>query len=511
MDSEQLEKCVKDLYSVKPLIGIVIRRGACKKLAEDGSAETVPYLIEAVRSDDKEMKATAWEGLCGLRAPDAVDALCRIWFGNRDETLGNAIVQGHFVARTPIEVHIATVFKNGGKALLDEYPSECVELAANFLLDDDLELSARAADSLASVKDQSRVDKVCEMAIANPQGIVADIARKKEFQPSSHSRTCLLMLLTGRVHHCIELDPEFRSLRAEYHAANEGLRKQIRETIAASGNEHLATLIRDVKRQKLAAKLTELETDIIIASLKARGQTAPLLPMLFHIPLSRVASAVDAIAGSGWKPATDAEGRLLAELQNLRPMIAEVPEAPPGAGAGFGCVIDGWIERGRSKEFTSKDDNTLRETLSLSPPPEAVAAMSALLATDKISPDEVETVRNHPHWLVRLALARITGYAPQFASSGLLAKGGGGRAWTERLGAPLLHAALYKSRAVNLSQGQLKILQQVLARPNPDAEMERHWGQTLEVLARHRYSGTVQVNESMSVSFLEKAIEVEEW
>ena len=65
----------KHLCSHAPLVGAHIRRAACQKLATDGTAQSVPFLVSALASSDEEVRRMAHKGLESLKDPEAIDAL----------------------------------------------------------------------------------------------------------------------------------------------------------------------------------------------------------------------------------------------------------------------------------------------------------------------------------------------------------------------------------------------------------------------------------------------------
>jgi len=78
MDSTAIENCGRRLNSRMPLIGGVLRRSACRKLAQEGSAACVPHLVEALGSDDVAVRELADAGLRALESQEAIDALCEL-------------------------------------------------------------------------------------------------------------------------------------------------------------------------------------------------------------------------------------------------------------------------------------------------------------------------------------------------------------------------------------------------------------------------------------------------
>lgn len=78
MDQARIDQCGRRLHSRIPLLSIPLRRRACRLLADDLSAAAVPYLCEALGSNDAEVCAIAEAALRSLSNPAAVDALCRL-------------------------------------------------------------------------------------------------------------------------------------------------------------------------------------------------------------------------------------------------------------------------------------------------------------------------------------------------------------------------------------------------------------------------------------------------
>lgn len=79
MNEQDLAKYASQLYSRVPLLGPRLRREACRKLAEDSSSGAIPYLIEALRSDDSDVRLTADAALRALKDAAAIDILCVLW------------------------------------------------------------------------------------------------------------------------------------------------------------------------------------------------------------------------------------------------------------------------------------------------------------------------------------------------------------------------------------------------------------------------------------------------
>jgi len=71
-------KAGRRLRSRWPLIGTLIRRRACRELAEEGSPAAVPLLVGALEDRDERVRGMAEAALRSLSGREAVDALCRL-------------------------------------------------------------------------------------------------------------------------------------------------------------------------------------------------------------------------------------------------------------------------------------------------------------------------------------------------------------------------------------------------------------------------------------------------
>ena len=83
MEQDKLERLARRLRSRLPFIGAGIRRGACRELAADGAAETVPHLADALASGDAELRAIADAGLRAQPRRLPAVPLGRPWAGAR--------------------------------------------------------------------------------------------------------------------------------------------------------------------------------------------------------------------------------------------------------------------------------------------------------------------------------------------------------------------------------------------------------------------------------------------
>lgn len=428
MDKNAIEKAARQLDSRTLVIGAMLRRSACAKLAEDSGPLAVGHLVRALRSDDPEVARTADSALCALKNEQAIEALC-------------------------------------------------------------------------------------DIAISDPAGRAAEIARENDYQPANVSRRCVFFLLTGQVEKYLDLDFEFQHLRAEYEVAEESLKRRIAEFVRQSGDARLLGLFEQRRRSgpidKRAAELDEREAAVVLQVYARNSRWAEIFAMLFHIPLSSAMSALDALEKSGWKPENEQDAALLNELIRTRKDVGEIPAAPPDPDVALGTVLGKWIRAGREGDMASASAEELRRRVQEAAPPEAVAALSALSAKGQVTPADIETARTHKHWPVRLACLALCEIAPEFAFSDAPVGGEGGGMWIDQLAPPILDAVVYRRRGIALNLDQVESLQTVLAGKGAKNKQRAACGRILCALGAYHLRHTIEIDEEMVVRVSETEIEIE--
>ncbi len=477
------------------------RRSACRKLAENPSAKAIPYLAEALHSHDQEVHTIASAALHSLTDPGAVDALCALWVQGRDREVGRIIAERRYVARQPIEVRVLSALQTNRLEIAGENAATIAPLVAA-RTDRDPTIAQRATTTLHSLTDPEAIDALCELAIAEPDGPVAAIAKEKDYQPQSISRRCVLFLLTGQLERYFALDFELQYLRAEYQAGDERLRQRISDVIRQSGDTRLIGLFR---RRKLASELIAREAEVVIDVYARNQQWSEIFALLFHIPPSNVVATLDVLRKAGWRPQHTVEATLLDELLAIRSTIGAIPAKFPLVAFMLGPVLSKWIEHGHSSEFLQQSPDTLRKTVDHASPPDAIAALTALVTSGKITTSDIEKARTHQHWLVRLACLALCDIDPQSVFSDTSTNGDGGELWIDRLGTV---ASMIRRRAVSFNPDQLSTLQSAFG--GETNQKDGYWVgiRLLEALARHHLRHTIEVDEQMTVEIGETDIEI---
>lgn len=201
MAKSEVEKYARRLHSRLPLIGGMLRRSACRRLAEDGSAAAVPHLVQALDSDDEQICQIAEEALRSLTAFRAVDALCALWVNSRDGRLGDIVRECRYVATQPVTVRVLSALQ-AGQLEQAGTSAEGVPVLVDALTDDDGEIAERAGSALRSLTQQAAVDALCALWAKSRDNQLGDVVRECRYVAERPAEVQLLSALKAgiRVH-----------------------------------------------------------------------------------------------------------------------------------------------------------------------------------------------------------------------------------------------------------------------------------------------------------------------
>jgi len=160
MKARELEKAVKGLHSSLPLLGPMLQRKACRALAADSGAETMPHLAWALTAPDAEVRATADAALRVVRDPAVVDRLCAVWAEGRDATLGVIIAACGYVARQPAATRVLSALQANQPEQAGDSADAIPPLVAA-LADRDVTLRQRADAALRALRVPAAIDRLC--------------------------------------------------------------------------------------------------------------------------------------------------------------------------------------------------------------------------------------------------------------------------------------------------------------------------------------------------------------
>jgi hypothetical protein len=372
-----------------------LKAGAVEVLAQ-GDGALVGEVLAALEDADSAVKANALRVLNTLSNPQGIDALCELWAKKRDERLWAIIAQKGYLATQPMELQILTALKGSKRLLLDR--AELVPCIIALLKDQDELVRANASRSLELIQAGPAQDALCEEALKDPRGPVADLCVRTGKRPSQPERACLFLFVTRQLDAYFQEDFEFQNLRLQLQRSDPALRAQVMEVYRSSGDRRLAGLI-EAERRTLG-QLSEDELLLLFNSWVEHQDWPRLFQASLELPLRYSWKGFAALRQSGWEPEN-------AELKSVYRLILadldhdQLPESRQPSAAS--CLFEKWLAQGRSGDLAQARETDLLERLKTAAPPEGVAIVAALAGKAQVGSAAPQAVNKHPHWLVRLA------------------------------------------------------------------------------------------------------------
>lgn len=194
MDRGQLEECTRELQSSLPILGAMVRRAACRKLAADGGPEAVPALAAALHSADPEVQRLAEAALRRLQRPEAVAALCALWARGREPRLAAVLAGTRYVPPEPAELRVLCALQADALRGLGEAPED-VPLLLAALEDADEVLRNRAGTALRSLRSEAAVAALCALWVEQRELLPAALIAECGYVAAQPPRVRLLSAL----------------------------------------------------------------------------------------------------------------------------------------------------------------------------------------------------------------------------------------------------------------------------------------------------------------------------
>jgi len=461
------------------------------KLELCDNPESMDSIVSYLDDQDLASKQNAEIALRNLKNQLAIDSLCKTWLETHEESLGRIISKKKYIAQTPLELRVATALKAGKTELCDN--PESVDSLVSYLSDKDLALKQNAEIALRNLTNQLAIDTLCEGITDGNYEPARAIGIECSYKPKETGRRCLFYVITGQTEEYFDLDFEFEHLRAEYIAAPEPVQQRIRTAIHQSGDRRLMGMFGEVRRRFVAKDLTEQEALLMLDVYARNRQWEEIFALLFFTPLSLVPQAIDKLAASGWEPAEEEQKALWQDLKNERKAMGSKPIKPADPEVSLGPVFAKWIERGR-KEFVSKPETKLRELLQNSDPPDAVAALAAMVSKNLISDADRKFNEKHPHWLVRMAYVALSSSNHDLVLSEhpVIDMSGGGEYWLKHSPA-LMGQHFIQLRAASFNPEHLQQLNTAVTKKEAKDSPLKNWAMLLAMLAAYTLRNTIAI------------------
>ena len=316
--SGEIERLRRRLYSQTPLIGGWRRRRAARELAAEGSMAAVRALARAVvKSEDEGVRGIALGALEALDDWRGISAACEVWAETRDGALTALMVEKGWVASTPPAVKVLSALKVGAVEAVTGGDARVVEPLVAACEDPDPVIAARARQALPRLEKEEAQERVCRVVVETGDGVAREAARRGGYCPREEEQRALFFFLTGQWERYEGLDFDQRLLRAAYAAADERVRRRVRETLRAAGRTEFLTVIAGKGYDARAAEMGPEELDLLMGTLVANAEWPELWDLVCEVDFCRSAGIVETLHGAGWRPEDGESGALFGSLVSL--------------------------------------------------------------------------------------------------------------------------------------------------------------------------------------------------
>ncbi|MGC8744509.1 MAG: hypothetical protein ACP5T0_11585 [Verrucomicrobiia bacterium] len=272
-----------------------------------------------------------------------------------------------------------------------------VSLLINFLNSDSLFVSKRAEDILSKLTSKSAIDTICEYAILNPKSNAAKICLNKGYKPSDDERLCLFLFVTGQLDEYFKEDPDFTMLRIIYEHSEQNIRDRIMD-IVKEGDIRCQPFA--LMPRKSLTECTEQEIKLALESCVRHKDWDRLFIAALELPLKYSIPTFILLRDTDWKPKNPEHESL---FNKIKPHLAELKFDEPEQQKYKSKTMEIWLSQGKRLEYQLLSEEVLVRRLDSAKPPEAVAIIAALARKQIRDEKVIDKIRNHPHWLVRLA------------------------------------------------------------------------------------------------------------
>jgi hypothetical protein len=371
-------------------------------------AEAVPFLVEALADTDEQVKTAAVAGLKGLTTQEAIDTLCTLWVARRTAALRVIIREQGYVAHQSAKVRVLS-------SLLVNHPAtdaEVVPLLVEALADVDEQVRVTADAALRGLTEREAIDMLCQAAIREPDGLAAKICVETGKRPSDPEEACLLLFVTRQLDTYFQEDFKFQHLHLAHDRATEEVKAHVMEVVR-SGDRRVLDFFGS---RKPLSECSESEISLAIESVLTHRDWPRLFRAFQELPLKYGFPLLAKFRDSGWEPEQD-------DLKSLyRGVLAESNGKPlpphPSPAQETSSVFERWLAEGRGGEWSGLGETELLQRLQAAALPDGVKIVAALATKSAPGSEAARTVRNSPHWPVRLA-GYATGLCWDLAQDGV--------------------------------------------------------------------------------------------
>jgi hypothetical protein len=382
-----------------------LKAGAKAALAS-ANAELALELVKALADKEPPIPQNAEAVLRELSNPQGIDALCALWAQKRDARLGAIIVERSYIAGAPPTLRVLTALKCGKRVAVEG--ANAVKAILALVADPDDTVRANATGALEKLTPGPAQDALCEEAIDNPSGPAAQLCVRTGKRFRDPEQACLFLFVTRQLEAYFKEDHEFQNLRMAYDRAGKTVQAQVWAVIRSGDNRVIGALGESPKR---LSELTDEQRKTLLESTVRHKAWPKLLSICLELPLKHTLPFLPELRGAGWEPESpDLKAVLRGILADSDGAAVPVVKKAPAASS----LFEQWVSRRLEGALAQANEAELQQRLASAPPPEAVAIVAALAAKAQPNSAATQTVRQSPHWLVRLA-GRATGLSLDLA------------------------------------------------------------------------------------------------
>jgi hypothetical protein len=296
------------------------------------------------------------------------------------------------------------------RRLVEDVSAAAVPLLVEALADVDEQVRTSAEAALRGLTERDAIDVLCQAAIREPDGLAAKICVETGKRPSDPEDACLLLFVTRQLDTYFQEDFKFQHLHLAHDRATEEVKAHVREVVRSGDRRVLGFF----GSRKPLSECSESEISLAIESALTHRDWLRLFLAFQELPLKYGFPLLEKFRTSGWEPERD-------DLKSLyRGVLAEsngqvLPPFPGGSASRpypkeTSSVFERWLAEGRKGEWSGLGETELLQRLQAAALPDGVKIVAALATKSAPGSEAARTVRNSPHWLVRLA-----GYATGLA------------------------------------------------------------------------------------------------
>ena len=281
----------------------VLKTGKLDLLSK-GGVDVFEALLDITRDSDSEIASQARDALAKLQSSEAIDALCARWIKDRDDYLGQIIVQKSYVARQPIEAQILTALKAGKTDVVAKGSPSVIDPLLKACADSDTDIAKNAKATLRQLKSEETQEALCQLVLEKENKLAREAAIDAGYTPKNEEQKILFYFFSEQWDKYEVLDNNQRSLRAIHQKADPMLQDRIAIKAKQKGYGLVEPVNIERKRQRLA-NMTNKEWEVLLQAVENSQQRADILRLAQEAPPRWSMQVLFRMKKSGWKPRND--------------------------------------------------------------------------------------------------------------------------------------------------------------------------------------------------------------